>query len=152
MSDRSPKQVDENIDRLLTLLAEAAARPSQLPVPLDSNLPRRKEDESSASPLEQLDRRIAQAGADEAIELLLVRKKLVEQVEEQEDRKHTRAFQGRNFYAKVALSFGALGVGTALVFGGFAMPGFVCIGAGLYAIAPSFIDRVTDHVLGRKKP
>lgn len=107
---------------------------------------------SASSPIEQLDNRIAKSSANEGLALLIVREGLVAQFEVQEDRKHVRALERRNFYAKIALSFTALAGGAGFVATGFALPGFVCIGAGLYALAPSFIDRVTDRVLGSRKP
>lgn len=107
---------------------------------------------SQVGPLELLDGRIANAPPNIAMALLTVREGLVAQTELREDRKHVRSLERMNFYAKVALSFSAFAGGAGLVVGGFALPGFVCIGAGLYAIAPSYIDRVTDRVLGRNKP
>src|SRR5207253_2868035 len=127
---------------------------AQLPVPVGQRATQAGSPQTQAPALDslaQLDDRIAKASPNEALALLIVRERLVTQSESQEDRKHIRSLEKKNFYAKVALSFAALAGGAGLVVGGFALPGFVCIGAGLYAIAPSFIDRVTDRVLGRKK-
>lgn len=159
MPEPTLSELDE---RLKTLQAQinGAGLASNLPVPLGegaSQVGTSAQSPGSASsspvePLQQLDDRITKASPNEALALLIVRERLVAQSESQEDRKHVRSLERKNFYAKVALSFSAFAGGAGLVISGFALPGFVCIGAGLYAIAPSFIDRVTDRVLGRKKP
>lgn len=68
-------------------------------------------------PLQQLDARIAQSSPNEALALLIVRERLVTQLESQEDRRHVRSLERRNLYAKVALSFTAFAGGVFLVVG-----------------------------------
>lgn len=159
MPEPTLSELDERLKQLQAQI-NAAGTASNLPVaieeattqPTGSVQQSAPASPSQVDPLLQLDDRIAKAPPNEALALLIVRERLVTQTESQEDRKHVRSLERRNFYAKVALSFSAFAGGAGLVVGGFALPGFVCIGAGLYAIAPSFIDRVTDRVLGRKKP
>ena len=149
-------------DRLKQLQAqiEAVGSTANLPAPIDQTASQTgkptqltlSDSPAQRDPLQQLDERIATSSPNEALALLLVRERHIAQTESQADRKHVRSLELWNFYAKVTLSFIAFVGGAGLVVGGFALPGFVCIGAGLYAIAPSFIDRVTDRVLGRKKP
>jgi hypothetical protein len=102
-------------------------------------------------PLDVLDRRIATEPVHIGRELLYVRQELSKQKETSRDREHVRSLERKNFNAKVALSFAALAAGVGLAAAGFGLPGFVCLGAGLYTIAPSFIDRVTERVFGGKK-
>ena len=159
MPEPTLSEIDERLKQLQAQITGAGSA-SNLPVPVGQTSPPSEPSVPSAAPtaptpsdpLQQLDERIARALPNEALALLIVRERLVTQSESQEDRKHVRSLERNNFYAKVALSFTAFAGGAGLVVGGFALPGFVCIGAGLYAIAPSFIDRVTDRVLGRKKP
>jgi hypothetical protein len=159
MPEPSLSELDDRLKQLQAQLS-AARSTSNLPVPVEDASaqvanqvhPTLPAHTRQADPIQQLDERIAKATPKEALALLIVRERLVTQTESQEDRKHVRSLERRNFYAKVALSFSAFAGGAGLVVGGFALPGFVCIGAGLYALAPSSIDRVTDRVLGRKKP
>lgn len=159
MPESTLSELDERLKQLEAQI-NGAGTASHLPVPIDQARPAPATPPPSpvpvsppaTDPLQQLDDRISKADPDEALALLIVRERLVAQSESQEDRKHVRSLERKNFYAKVALSFTAFAGGVGMVAGGFALPGFVCIGAGLYAIAPSFIDRVTDRVLGRKKP
>ena len=159
MPETTLSQLDDRLQQLQAQVT-AAGSASKLPVPVDEGTaqPTKQVQQSAPAlptkidPLQQLDDRIAKETPNEALALLIVRERLVTQTESQEDRKHVRSLERWNFYAKVALSFSAFAGGAGLVVGGFALPGFVCIGAGLYAIAPSFIDRVTDRVFGRKKP
>jgi hypothetical protein len=140
-----PSIRDENLPSSINAAVTAPLRaPPTTPVSRD--------DAQTKNVISRLDDRIAEATTREMLELLYVRDQLITQEEAQADRKHVRAFEGKNFYAKVGLSFCAFAGGVGLVATGFGLPGFVCIGAGLYAIAPSFIDRVTDRVIGKKKP
>ena len=100
------------------------------------------------SAMERLDRRIADAPAREAAELTLVRQELMRQNDVRDDNAHRRTLEKRNFYARVGLSCAALGAGVGLVVAGFGLPAFVCLGAGLYTIAPEFITKVTNRVVG----
>ncbi len=159
MPEPTLSELDERLKQLQAQISGAGTA-SNLPVPAGQARPATTTPPPSqppafpaaADPLQQIDDRISKADPNEALALLIVRERLVTQSESQEDRRHVRSLERMNFYAKVALSFAAFAGGAGLVAGGFALPGFVCIGAGLYAIAPSFIDRVTDRVLGRKNP
>jgi hypothetical protein len=159
MPEPTLSELDERLKQLQAQI-NGAGTASNLPVPVGQAHPATAipppsqvpTSPAAADPLQQLDDRISRAGPNEALALLMVRERLVTQSESQEDRRHVRSLERKNFYAKVTLSFTAFAGGAGLVVSGFALPGFVCIGAGLYAIAPSFIDRVTDRVLGRKKP
>jgi hypothetical protein len=102
-------------------------------------------------PFAQLDLRIAGSPTSEGEKLVYIRQELVRQQEVVAGRAHVRRLEVHNFYAKVGLSVTAFASGIGLVVAGFGLPGFVCLGAGLYAIAPNFIDRVTDKILGEKK-
>lgn len=122
------------------------------PRPASPTTPASQSDAHITTAVSRLDERIVEASPREMLELLYVRDQLIRQNEAQADRNHVRTLEKKNFYAKVGLSFCAFAGGVGLVATGFGLPGFVCIGAGLYAIAPSFIDRVTDRVIGKKKP
>ncbi len=158
MLEPTLSELDERLTKLQAQI-DSAGTSINLPVPVGQSTSQAGTAATSATPaaspatdpLQQLDDRITKASPNEALALLIVRERLVTQSESQEDRRHVRSLEQKKFYAKVALSFTAFAGGAGLVVGGFALPGFVCIGAGLYAIAPSFIDSVTDRVLGRKK-
>lgn len=126
--------------------------PEKVPHPTSVTTSGSTNDTHFKSVIDRLDDRIVNAKISEMHELLYVRDQLIKQEEGQANRSHVRALEKGGFYAKVGLSFAAFAGGVGLVILEFGLPGFVCIGAGLYAIAPSFIDRVTGHVIGKNKP
>lgn len=95
-----------------------------------------------------LDERISKATTQEMLELVYIRDQIIQQDETRLHRTHVRMLEKRNFYAKVGLSFCSFAGGIGLVVAEFGLPGFLCLGAGLYAIAPNFIDRMTDSLKG----
>lgn len=102
-------------------------------------------------PVVAIDQQISTGTPAEAAKWLAVRGQLLQQDEAFADHQHQRSMDRFGRIAQVALSFGALATGVGLVVSGFALPGFVCIGASLYPLAPRFIDRVTDSMFGKKK-
>lgn len=150
MVEAKVEELDAKLAALQTSVDQLRSG-ERLPVPYAEPGPRGTSDASTESPLQTLDRRIALAPPQEAAQLTMIRQELTRQQDSSADRAHVRRLEGLNFYAKVALSFTAFGTGVGLVATGFALPGFVCLGAALYTIAPDFINKVTDRVVGEKK-
>ena len=90
--------------------------------------------------LSQVDRRIVEASAEEALKWLEVRGEILKQNESTRDREHIRRMEAWAISGKIALSAGAIASGVGLAFGGFGSPAFICLGAGLYGLAPEFIN------------
>lgn len=98
--------------------------------------------------LRDLDERLSMSDPEGALQYLYIREGIVRQNEYMKDRAHLRQMERRELAMKVGMSAMAVATGTGLVVGGFGLPGFVCLGAGLYWLAPRFVDRVSKRVLG----
>lgn len=98
------------------------------------------------SALAAIDRRIAAASPKEALAWMKIRETILLQDESAKDRDHIRRVELLGIYAKLGLSGTAIGSGVALAFGGFGLPAFLCLGAGLYGLAPDFIKAVMNRV------
>lgn len=112
---------------------------SKLPVKADRGV---NKSEPKQTVLDAVDVRIASGLPSEAIQWLQVRREIVDQNEFVTDRAHLRTMQKVNAFATIGLSIIALVVGIILVLKGSQWPGYVCIGAGLYCIAPKLIEKV----------
>jgi hypothetical protein len=150
MEETKVEELDAKLAELQTSVDKLRSG-ERMPAPYAEPGRRGALDGATESPMQTLDRRIALAPPQEAAQLTMIRQELTRQQESSADRAHVRHLEGLNFYAKVALSFTAFGTGVGLVATGFAMPGFVCLGAALYTIAPDFINKVTDRIVGEKK-
>ncbi|MET7244290.1 hypothetical protein ABZT49_13045 [Methylobacterium sp. EM32] len=100
------------------------------------------------SALAAIDRHIAVASPKEALAWTQIRDTILLQDEAAKDRDHIRRVELLGIYAKLGLSGAAIGSGVALAFGGFGLPAFLCLGAGLYGLAPDFIKVVTNRIAG----
>ena len=106
--------------------------------------------ESTSRTLAKLDTRIASADLGELIVLTKVRRELLRQDDELEENRHRRQMEAREGYVRAGLSGAALIAGTGIVLAGFTLPGCFVLGAGLYGLAPKFIDSVSKQVFGGK--
>lgn len=86
-----------------------------------------------------IDQRIAEATPPEALAWLQIRDELIRQNEKVRDRDHLRAMEKFGVGGKLALSGIAIVSGVALAFGDFGLPAFLCLGAGLFNLAPNFV-------------
>ena len=116
------------------------ASPDQLPSP-EGTVP------IQPSALANIDARLANADVREIILLTRVRGEFIRQDEHTKDQGHLRKMEAREVTLKAGLSLVAVAAGTVLVLAGFSLPGSVALGAGLYWLAPSLIDRVAKRVL-----
>lgn len=98
--------------------------------------------------LSQLDERIACSDPTDALKYSYVREHIVRQRDFADDRAHLRKMETRQLDVRVGLSVLAISTGVGLVVGGFGLPAYVCLGAGLYGLAPGFIDSVTNRIFG----
>jgi hypothetical protein len=160
MSAPTLEDIQERL-KLIQIQMDLSARGGNLPSVVNSETtappepgttPRSPSDSKFTGVINGLDIRIIDAPPQEMPGLLYVRDQIIRQEETLANGSHVRELEKKNFYAKVALSFCAFAGGLGLVVTGFGLPGFVCLGAGLYAIAPNFIDRVTGQVIGKNKP
>ncbi len=97
--------------------------------------------------IEAIDQQILSASTNEIVILTQTRTALVQQQEYIKDREHLRKMESRELALKAGLSVTAIASGTGLVLAGFGLPGFVALGAGLYCLAPSFIDQISKRII-----
>ena len=95
-----------------------------------------------------VDTKLVKADVREVLLLTRVRQELIRQEEHVKDRDHLRSMEALPVKSKVLLSAVAILTGTGLAVAGFSLPGFLALGAGLYWLAPSFIDQVAKRVTG----
>jgi hypothetical protein len=147
----------EPLERLLADLARRLqvleARPDASVVTGESEEPRGRSVQpgrkSSSTALGAIDAQIAVSSPRDAYLWIQARGEVVRQDEFVRDRAHLRTVEKVGVIARVGLSALAIGGGIGLAFAGFGLPAFVCLGAGLYGLAPNFIDAVTKRVLGQ---
>lgn len=77
-----------------------------------------------------------------------VRKELVRQNEFMRERQHLRESERREQILKPSLSALSIATGVGLIAGGFTYPGLFVLGAGLYWLAPSYVDKVSKRIFG----
>ena len=100
------------------------------------------------NPSTRVDDNISRASPGEALQWVRIRGELLRQDEVARDRAHGRALEKWAVAAKIGMSGLAIGGGIALTTLGFGLPGWFCLGAGLYGLAPSFVNSVTNRVFG----
>lgn len=93
-----------------------------------------------------IDSRLAEANADEARAWLSVRAEIVRQEAYREDLKHLRAIEKWGMVAKFGLSVVAIAAGSGLAVAEAGLPAFLCLGAGLYGLAPNFVDQIVKRL------
>lgn len=69
-----------------------------------------------------------------------VRGEILRQNQEAERPKHERMMERQQLYGKLVLSVVAISVGIALIVGGFPTAGLFTLGAGLFWLAPDFVQ------------
>ena len=89
--------------------------------------------------IERIDQRIAESTPSEALTWIQIRDEIGKQDEYLRDRQHLRLMEKWGVVGKLGLSVIAVASGVGLAFGGFGYPAFICLGAGLYNLAPDFI-------------
>jgi hypothetical protein len=89
--------------------------------------------------LDALDQKISSASAAELPKLIAARGEIIKQDERLLDGAERRGSGRRAFYAKVAFSIAAIGVGTGLVATGFGLPGFFLIGGSAAVYVPDYV-------------
>ncbi len=94
----------------------------------------------------RLDKKMADVPSNELQDYVEARKSLIEQDEYIKDREHIRKLEKFQIKSKIMLSSVAMLTGAGLVVAGFSLPGFLCLGAGLYWLAPNFVDSVTKRI------
>jgi hypothetical protein len=99
--------------------------------------------------LEVIDAHIASSSPRDTYLWIQARAEILRQYEFVSDRAHLRTIEQLALVSKVGLSAVAICGGIGLAFAGFGLPAFVCLGVGLYALAPNFINAIARRVLGQ---
>ena len=93
-------------------------------------------------PLRAIERRIAQADDPHEIALWTqVRGEVLRQNDEVLDRRAARQLRAESARAELAKGFLAVSLGVYPIQSGYWIPGFLCLGAGLYSLAPDFVKQ-----------
>jgi hypothetical protein len=93
-----------------------------------------------------IDRHIAASTPDEAYAWVQLRGEIVHQEDDRLDVAHLRTMEKWGMIAKVGLSACAIATGAGMAIMGIGLPAFLCLGAGLYGLAPSFVDQVARRL------
>ncbi len=118
--------------------------------PAGGSLPASLEQENVAA-LAALDRRIVESNPTDAEIFARIRGQIVQHIEYGKDREHLRRIQVRELLLKVGFSLVAVAAGVGLTLGGFPYPGLLTLGAGLYWLAPRFMERVAQSAVGGRQ-
>ena len=105
----------------------------------------------SQSLLAGIDSRIQNARVGEMEALVRLRSEIRRQDEEAKSAEHLRDMEIREGYTRAGMSVLAILSGTIIVLSGFTVSGCFVLGAGLYGLAPKFIDNVSKMVFEKLK-
>jgi L-2-hydroxyglutarate oxidase LhgO len=93
--------------------------------------------------VEVLDQRIAAAQSPQELAILVgARREVLRQDEEVAEGAHRRRTERLGQIANILTSIGAIGAGATLVLTGHPIEGRICLGAGLYFIAPELMKMI----------
>jgi hypothetical protein len=152
-------ELEEAVEPLETQLAELRARvqdleaASSLPAvrptqDLGTNRSTTPVRESSSNAVIAIDTQIAQSSPNDSYAWIQARREVILQDQFVADRAHLRRLETIGLVGKLGLSVLAIASGAGLAAEGFGLPGFLCLGAGLYGLAPNFVSAVAKRVLG----
>jgi hypothetical protein len=141
--DEPLEQRLETITRLLQKLEIERNLPAPAEEPARSARGRQEVSVKTPDALSLISQRLAESSPFEALQWLEVRREISKQDQNAEDRQHLRRMEKWGIGGKLALSGLAIISGVGLAFGGFGYPAFICMGAGLYNLAPEFISGIT---------
>lgn len=94
----------------------------------------------------RIEQRIVEATPGKALELLQIRDEIRRQNELVEDRKHVRTMERWAVGGKLGLSALAIVFGAGLAVAGSTGASYLCLGAELYGLAPSFIEKIVKRL------
>jgi hypothetical protein len=98
--------------------------------------------ERGPDPIRDVERRLTQANDLREIALWIqIRGEILRQNEEALDRRAARQRQVERARAEIAKGFLAVSLGVYLIQSGYWIPGFLCLGAGLYSLAPDYVKQ-----------
>jgi hypothetical protein len=93
-------------------------------------------------PIRAVERRLIQADNPRDIALWIqIRGEIMRQNEEALDRRAARQQRTEAARAELAKGFFAVSLGVYLIQSGYWLAGFLCLGAGLYSLAPDYIKQ-----------
>lgn len=142
------EELTNDLKQLKVEIREFIESNRQLPVPIASKDPPKGADGKPLSARKVFEHRLANAPVNELSELVKTKSAWDKLMRDEERQKTDNRLRVLRATAKMGMPLVALGTGLLLTFTGFPWVGFVAIGAGLYSLAPTFLDKITDKLPG----
>jgi hypothetical protein len=104
-----------------------------------------------ASLLGRLDDQIAAARPEEKLKLLRVRAEIIAQNRADDEARRKGRLEALKTYHQIASPWLLIGIGSAYAYIGLYYLGYLLIGAGIFLLAPRFIELLFKHAMDRKE-